>query len=356
MILRKPYGFLIKHFKLIHLIITGILCLIVIQNRRIYSFLNQVILDVVHKYDAFNYINYGIFILIFLVCGLFLIVYWLLKYKDKPRKIYLFSIIGYLIIGIILFITFIYMQGFGNNVIDQKTIRLYKDILFITQLFQFYIIIFMFIRGLGFDIKRFNFNKDAQELNLTDSDGEEVEVNVLIDTTNVMRGVRKRSREFGYFFNEFKIYIIIIIVIILVFLGIKGYGYYNQNYKVYHEGDVFGRINNIIIRDSYYSVGKNEDYVIVNVDIMRNFKADRLNMANVMLVVGNKKYTPDKNICYKFNSLGNCYKKQYINSNYTSYIFVYKVDTFNLKRTYFLYNESYEDTYKVKLDLENWEE
>ena len=39
----------------------------------------------------------------------------------------------------------------------------------------------MAIRGLGFDIKKFDFNRDAQELNATDSDSEEVEINTKID-------------------------------------------------------------------------------------------------------------------------------------------------------------------------------
>ena len=51
----------------------------------------------------------------------------------------------------------------------------------------------MIIRGLGFDIKKFNFNKDVQELNLSQEDMEEVEVNVGIDTTNILRGVRKQN-------------------------------------------------------------------------------------------------------------------------------------------------------------------
>jgi len=91
MILKKPYGFLIKHFKFIHLIITAILSFLAIKNREIYVFLKKVIVDNVNKYDALNYIDYSIFIYIVLVAILCFIIYWLLKYKDKPRNIYVFS-------------------------------------------------------------------------------------------------------------------------------------------------------------------------------------------------------------------------------------------------------------------------
>ena len=56
-------------------------------------------------------------------------------------------------------VVFSYMSGFSMNIINQKTIRLYRDILFICDLFQYYIIIVMLIRGLGFDIKKFDFTK-----------------------------------------------------------------------------------------------------------------------------------------------------------------------------------------------------
>jgi len=355
MILKKPYGFLIKHFKFIHLIITAILSFLAIKNREIYVFLKKVIVDNVNKYDALNYIDYSIFIYIVLVAILCFIIYWLLKYKDKPRNIYVFSIFGYFVVGIIMFVTFAYIHGFSNNAINQKTIRLYKDILLITQLFQYYIIIVMFVRGLGFDIKKFNFSKDAQELNLTDSDGEEIEVNVGIDTTNIMRKIRKQKREFGYFFKDYKIYIIGILLIIFVFLGYKGYNYYEQKIKKYNQGELIGYVNNIIIRDSYYSIN-DKNNIIINFDIMRKAKAERFNTGNLILIVGNKKYTPDKNICYKFNSLGNCYKKQYIDSEFTNYIITYTIDEINIEDAYLLYNESYDLSYRVKLNPKNWEE
>ena len=62
MVLRKPYGFLIKHFRFIHLLITAILAYIAVKFRNIYVFLGNVISDAVNRYDALSYINYKIFI------------------------------------------------------------------------------------------------------------------------------------------------------------------------------------------------------------------------------------------------------------------------------------------------------
>ena len=354
MILKKPYAFLIKHFRLIHLLITGLFAYIVIKNREVYNFLKRVIVDSANKYDANLFINYKIYIFMAIAIVLCIVVYWLLKYKDKPRRIYMFTIIGYVIVGIFILTVYAYMSGFNNNSIDQKTIRLYRDLMTITLFFQYYVVIFMGIRGLGFDIKKFDFRRDAQELNAGAEDGEEVEVNTHIDTTNIMRGIRKQRREFGYFFQEYKIYILTILIIVIGFGGYKLYNYLSEKYKVYNENDLIGNLYGITVKDSYYNIDNEVNYVIVNFDVYKYSIKDRLNTGNMLLMVGNKSYSPDKNICYKFNKLGNCYKKQYITDNVSNYILTYTVEDLNIQEAYFIYSESYDKTYKVKLIMKEY--
>ena len=354
MILRKPYAFLIKHFRLIHLVITFLLGYITVKNRSVYVFLKECISGEGNRYDALSFINYKIYIYILIVIILFFVVHWLLKYKDKPRNIYKISIGGYIVVGIIMFIVYGYLMSFINNVPDQKTIRLYRDILSITMYFQYYIVIVMFIRGLGFDIKKFNFAKDVQELNATSEDGEEIEVSLGVDTTNVMREIRKQKREFGYFFQEFKIYIIGIILLLLLFLGYKGYNYFNDKLKIYNQNDWVGEVNYIRVTNSYFNIDNGKNYVVVKFDIYKYGKKDNLNTGNMVLVIGDEKFTPNKNICYNFNRLGNCYKKQYINEEINSYILTYDTDLLLLDDSYILYSESYDKQYKIKLNLENY--
>lgn len=353
MVLRKPYGFLIKHFRLIHLMITVLLGIVLSKYRRVYTFLGECIHDNVNRYDAKMYIDYKIYIYLFIVIGLLFLVYWLLKYKDKPRNIYVWGIVGNVIIGIIIFLVYSYMSGFNSNIVSQKTMRLYRDILFIGSLWQYYIIIVMLIRGMGFDIKKFNFAKDVQELNLSQEDMEEVEVNVGIDTTNVMRGVRKQKREFGYFIKEYKIYVIAICILIVGILGKIGYDYFSNKYKVYEENTYLGENNYIKIVNSYYQIQEENNYVIIDFMAINGGVREKLNTGNIVLDMNGKKYTADKNICYNFKSFGNCYKQQYIDNNESEYILVYKVDELNIDKAYILYGESYDRTFKIKLNMIN---
>lgn len=355
MVFRKPYGFLIKNFKLIHLIITGILVYLVSFYMKIYKFLNSCISEAINRYDALDYVKYGMFIWVILVIVLFLIIYLLFRYKDKPKTTYIVSIIGYVVIGIYLLVLFSYMSGLPNNVIDQKTIRLYRDLTILTLVFQYVIIIFMFIRGLGFDVKKFNFGKDIQELNLSDEDMEEVEIDVNIDTNNVIRKINKQKRELGYFYQEYKVIILGILGVILVILGIKIYSYLSVVLKVYNQDDYVGISNYISVKESYFSIMDEGNYVIVKFDVFRNGKKDQLDVNRLVLSINGEEYLPNKNICYKFNKLGNCYKKQYVNSDVSSYLVVYNIDVFNKNKTYLIYKESYDDNYKIKLDLDIYE-
>lgn len=353
MVFRKPYGFLIRYFRLIHLIMTGILVFLVRSNNRIYSYLNSCINDSVNRYVAYDYINYGVFICIGVAVLLFFVIYLLFKYKDKPRKLYLFSIFGYILVAIFMFILYEYFRELPNNVIDQKTIRGYRDIMLITLGFQYLIIVIMFIRGLGFDIKKFNFGKDIQELNLSSEDNEEVEVDFKIDTTNIMREFRKKKREFGYYFQEYRVIILGIFAIILVIIVASVYNKFKGSFKIYEQNEIVGNVNYLTVKNSYYNIDSNKNYVIVSFDIFKYGKQERLELTNMILMMNGVEYLPNKNICFKFNNLGNCYKKQYVTDKNGSYIIVYEVDNLNSEKAYLMYKESFDNSFKIRLNLEN---
>ena len=58
MIVRKPFAFLIKHFKAIHLFLFGLLVYVCYKYNGIVSFLRNYISTGNGRYDAVNYINY----------------------------------------------------------------------------------------------------------------------------------------------------------------------------------------------------------------------------------------------------------------------------------------------------------
>ena len=105
MIFKKPYGFLIKHFKLIHLILTGLFIYLLKYVNDILGFYNDFRAGIVSKVDAELYLNNGYVLPVVLSIVICIIAYLLLKYKDKPRLLYI-VLIGF-IIGISVMINIV---------------------------------------------------------------------------------------------------------------------------------------------------------------------------------------------------------------------------------------------------------
>ena len=91
MILKKPYGFLIKHFRIIHIILTALTIFIAVSSRNILSFIRRFISNgyttTVFDNMASEYVNWTIYLAIVFVVISLIAVYILLRTKKKPNKI-----------------------------------------------------------------------------------------------------------------------------------------------------------------------------------------------------------------------------------------------------------------------------
>ena len=106
MIVRKPYAFLIKYFKVIHLIIAALMCYLLYKSYNIVTFFME---SVANNYNAIMsgqvaglYINYFMYGAIVLILFSLIAIYYLLSHKNKPRKFYMASILYYIILFVVL--------------------------------------------------------------------------------------------------------------------------------------------------------------------------------------------------------------------------------------------------------------
>lgn len=349
MIVRKPFAFLIKHFKAIHLFLFGLLVYVCYKYNGIVSFLRNYISTGNGRYDAVNYINYTPIYVILGAILVMIIIYYLMKYKDKPKKLYLFSIIGYIAVIILFIFLFSYLRTFSSSIIEQKTLRLYRDISLMGLIFQYIIIVIMLIRGLGFDIKKFNFSKDIQELNIDLTDNEEVELVMGFDTNKTKFKIRRFFREFRYFIRENILFTGLSLIVIVVILWIIVANYTSKN-KVYKENEYFGVDFNMLVNGSYLtkedsslkklSVGSSS-LLVVKFKISSNH-SDVLNPDNFILSIYGKTYSPNNKYCSSLKDIGKCYNKIKLTEQEKEYIFVYLVDDNVLnKKIYLKYDYGY---------------
>lgn len=354
MIIRKPYAFLIKYFKIIHIILFVLMTYLLFSVRYIYMFfVNYVktgtysyVIDMVSKYVSLPMIITTIILISFL-----LLIFFLMRQKKKPVVYYMSATIFY----IITFISFIVLMNFYTNLefvsYSNQVIVIYRDLTMILYYFNFFFLIIAFIRGFGFNVKKFNFEKDIKELDITDEDREEIEVGTVVDYENVSNFFRKRRRLFRYYLKENSFILIVFLVIII--LSTTAYITVDKLVfnKIYKETDLITlnnidyTINNSYItnKDSQGNYVKNKDtyYLVVNFNVLnKNLKTTKLEIENYRVRINNKYYYPIKNIGSKFNDLGKVYKNQSLLTNTNNnYIIVFEIDNIkNSKIVFELYN------------------
>ena len=343
MILRKPYAFLIKHFKIIHLILTVLLGFIAYSTNSIYIFFRDYIKNSNHLRifvePKITSVPWYIYILIILSVIILSAIFILMNRKKKPTKYYLISIIFYLLLIIVLIFCDSEIFTIIQDRADLKLVNIAKDTIRIFSYTQILIVFISFLRTLGFNVKKFDFKNDLKQMEISEEDREEFEFSVNFDSNDINTKVRRSVRILKYIINENKklIWVLTIgffsYIVLKLFLNLFVYNMsYRQNEKFKINDFQMKVVNSYSTTTSYdlqdISQGKYIYYVVV-ADI-KNISSESkiLNIDNIRLKISDyKSYETDKKYYSYFSDIGNGYYKQKLEPNSNNrYIFVFKVD------------------------------
>ena len=333
MILRRPYAILIKSFRLIHLIMFLLLAYVTYKANNILNFFKDYIaangnIEVI----AANYINALIFVSITLIILLSLTIYLLMRYKKKPKLLYLIVTIV-MVLSTVSFL-YLYSQIYSLEIssISGREVRLLRDISRFTFWGLFLTCIPILIRALGFDIKKFNFSKDLNELKLEKEDSEEVEVNIDLTPEGVKTFGRKKLRELKYYYAENKFFInIIISVIVIILILVFPFNKFVINRTLNEKEVLATNYFNIKVNKSYITERKRTSldsaYLIIDFSIKGKVEKYNLNLDNFVLETKNNKYIPSLKYYYYFSDLEiPGYRKQELNTKeYKNYLLIYNI-------------------------------
>ncbi len=310
---------------------------LVFSLRKIYLFFSEYI-----KTSNFTYVEnmaniYVPWILVIIVLVLLILSISILLLMNKKEKPVLFYkiMIAYCIFLLAIFIYYMtFFKSLDNTLYEPLRIAVNRDIALFAYIFNFFFVAFTFIRGFGFDIKKFSFDRDKRELNLEESDSEEYEVNVKIEKEDIKSFLNRHKREFKYYVKENKSILIIIGVIILVSFGL--YFYYdryviNKEYeqndyvsvgeRIYHVNS--SRISNM---DKYgQDLGEENDYLVIDMSITYNGGDAYLDSEALRIHIDDEYYYPIAT-CDLFDDIGNCYNKTELKKEIdNNFIFVYRI-------------------------------
>jgi len=226
MILRKPWLYLIRHFKLIHLLLLGLMIYTILKTNNIYQFFSEYTEKLRYAY-SFNltneYFSDWFLFIVFVIVGIVSLLIILFKVKKKPWFLYLMILINYVFLMILLTLGYNLFESMEIVVPDIRYVSLIKDLFFVSLGIQYVVAFFTSTRALGFDVKKFNFAKDISELKATSKDNEEFEVDVKFNADNLKKKFNYFKRELKAIIIEQKYIIILISIVVAIWIGIAIY-------------------------------------------------------------------------------------------------------------------------------------
>ena len=373
MIIRKPYAFLIKHFKRIHIFMLILCCFVYYKTMQTRSFITEFL--ELESYDAYyepvtKYASVlaiiAIIVLIFLSGTLIV----LLRHKKKPWKLYVIPFFSY----IFLFISFVLAIAlFASYDRDAGTtgIRAINDLTFMSTIPQYVIVVILLIRVFGLDLNKFDFKADQEFLELSKDDREEIEISVNVDKESFRRLYKKLLRNINYFYQEHKFICNVIITILVVVLVILIYRFIFITHKSYKQGDAIETNGyTVTIHHSYFTdkdyhgkiISKASDFVVLDVTIKNNAQSREVNLNRFHVMNRTENYTQTyATYGTDFQDLGEPVDKLTLaNDESKRILLIFKVDKDLNPNKFVLYYQEINNNKpylrKIKLDIEDCSE
>ncbi len=351
MILRKPYAFLIKYFKLIHIIITVITFYLIYKSTGILSFLNDYILNntsVVGQaiterlFHPFMYL--GVIVSIVMAA----VVLILMKQKEKPIVFYIFNTAVYIYILIVFILSRNTIGTMEIEIVDIRIVKLLKDAFTAMIFLEFISLCLTFVRSTGFDVKKFDFARDMKEISIEETDNEEFEVDVEVDTDRYMRKLRRKLRHMKYVYIENKFIIHIVCAVIVGFVVGSMYLLHRDQSKIMKQNRYF-TVNNFTMnvtnsyttKYNYLSNKVSDQYtlVILKFRVKNNYQnTSKLQNARMELNVDGISFHPTNKYNDVSFDLGTPYENYDITTDEEVYTAIYEIPNHLIyKKMYYRY-------------------
>ncbi len=315
MILRKPYAFLIKHFKIINffLFVSTFFCL----NRvlSLYRFIKEYLVIGIYNETLSpisNYIDFYLYFALILMIIVSFILFYLLKRKEKPFLSYIYM----MILSFVSLALFIYIHNYfvELEVFNGQIARLIRDLTLIDSFFYYPVLIILLIRFLGIDLKSFGFYQDKEFLSSNELDREEVEVEVGFDREKYIRLLKNKIRYSKYFFLEHKVPVLGVLGIILLISIFYFYQYLYIENKIYEKNETFTSdgyqimVQNTYLTDKDYTgnviSSSNRYFIILDVSVKNLITTRTFDASKLLLYIDDIYYTPTTRFNEYFVDLG----------------------------------------------------
>lgn len=347
MIIKKPYGFLVKHFKIIHLLLLIPMFYLCLKFGDIAQFFRDFVaadFTTMEKDIASTYVTSLTFLMLALVLLVNTTIFFLFKSKKKKATVYIMNIVYYAILVIVLMIDYSSMSAIEQSNNSATTFyRFARDIGNYAYIPSYLLMILTAATGLGFNFKTLTFDRNL-DLRITDEDEEEVEIK-LGEGYTTKRTIIHLLREVKYYILENKLIITCIAVGLLI---IGGAGLYinnevnNKRYNIYQSFvlDTFTMtLKESYITDVDYSGNKIDDdlyFLAVKISIYNKGKQPvSIDKSNFRVFFDDEVLYPNYDRSNRFIDVGKNYQGNSIfGETADDYVLVYELTSDQIRKQY----------------------
>lgn len=346
MIIRNPYGFIVKHYRLINMLLLIPMIYLAFKFGDIATFFRDYV-GSGYKTAENNFADTYVTGLSYLVSFFLLIsngiLYYVLATKKKNSIYHISSILVYIIgiAGLLLFHTS--MRSIETYTMDITFANFVKDMANICSFPLYILIIIGFTKGLGFNFKTFRLDGNA-DLKLSEEDEEEIEIKIGSDNNSVKRGSVHLIRELKYYILENK-FVFSCIGLVLIF--IFGYTWY-QEFQVYNKSYTINQafsLDNfaLSVKESYITnldyrgqvISKDKYYLAIKIGIQNNGYDTKIDKSNFRIFIGNEILYPSYDKASRFIDVGKIYQGEVVHQGQAfDYVFVYELTKDQIKANY----------------------
>lgn len=337
MIFRKPYAFFIKNFKLFHFILFVLSSILLYRTSIVYNFIKEYIKtspNVIGKELTDTlFASYSYILIVFMIIINLILIIIMIR-KIKPFVFYIINISLYISILVIFVLSHRVVGNLEIMLVEPKTLLAIRDILNIARLLQTISVLFYLVRATGFDIKKFDFGRDLQELNISEEDSEEYEVAIEFEGNEILRSLKRFKRNFKYYYKENQLIINIIVLLSISLTSLVIYINISKYDKVYKEQEYMnvgsfqlGVEASYNIKNDYKetAISTNEyDVIAVKLKVKSNYN-NQISTARTVLVVDGYQYYHIRGYKNRLFDLGKVYDNDTISTEFEEYLFVYQI-------------------------------
>ena len=336
MILRKPYAFFIKMFKPIHLLLAILISILIYFDNRILNFLNRYIYsynDVVGQNIRKVLVNDFLILIPVILIIFSLIILVVMFKKKKPITFYFVNILCLIVIIIINLYASNFLGILEENIVAVKSVKLVHDLVLINIMIETIIFIFLAIRGMGLNIKKFDFSSDLSKMDISESDKEEFELDISVDLEESKRKRRRKLRHLKYVYIENKFLVNCILIVVICICSLVIYGTASIYTKTNKEGTMysadrfsFGVNKTVILNTNFRNEKITDNYlIVVNTSLQSNIPKTSLFLTDFSLKIGEAIFKPTINYSNSLLDLGVSYNKNELEQQYKNYLFTYEI-------------------------------